>query len=63
MLKVNSDVTTTMFHSVFIVNLEYISYLFIPFSSVSTVGFEQVNISWIPLNQFINVEIAYCCKY
>ena len=44
MLKVNSDVTTTMFHSVFIINLEYISYLFIPFSSVSTVGFEHVNV-------------------
>ena len=43
--------------------IEYISYLFIPFSSLSTVGFEQVNVSWVALYQFINVEITYCCKY
>ena len=49
--------------TVFIVNFEYISYLFIPFFSVSTVGFGQVNVSWVPLYQFINVEITYCCKY
>ena len=49
--------------TVFIVNFEYISNLFIPFSSVSTVGFEQANVFWVPLYQFINVEITYCCKY
>ena len=49
--------------TVFIVNFEYISYLFTPFSSVSTVGFEQLNVCWVTLYQFINVEITYCCKY
>ena len=44
--------------SVFIVNFEHISYLFTPFSSVSTVGFEQVNVCWVPPYQFINVEIT-----
>ena len=49
--------------TVFIVNFEYISYLFTPFSSVSAVGFEQLNVSWVPLCQFINVGITYYCKY
>ena len=49
--------------TVFIVNFEYISYLFTRFSSVSTVTFEQLNVCWVPLYQFINVEITYCCKY
>ena len=49
--------------TVFIINFEYISFLFIPFSSVSAVGFEQVNVCWVSLYQFINVEITYCCKY
>ena len=31
--------------TVFIVNFEHISYLFTPFSSVFTVGFEQVNVA------------------
>ena len=39
--------------TVFIVNFEYISYLFTPFPSVSTVGFEQLNVCWVPLYQFI----------
>ena len=43
--------------TVFIVNFEYISYLFTPFSSVFTVGFEQLNVCWVPLYQFINVGI------
>ena len=43
--------------TVFIIHFEYISYLFIPFSSVSTVGFEQVNVCWVPLYQFINAEL------
>ena len=30
------------------------------FSSVSTVGFEQVNVCWVPPYQFINVKITYC---
>ena len=30
--------------TVFVVNFEYISYLFTPFSSVSAVGFEQLNV-------------------
>ena len=46
----------------FIVNCEYVSYLFTPFSSVSTVGFEQLNVFWVPLYQFINVGITYYCK-
>ena len=49
--------------TVFILNFECISYIFINFSSISTVGFEQVNVSWVTLYQFINVEITYCCKY
>ena len=49
--------------TVFIVNFEYISYLFTPFSSVSTVGFEQLNVCWVPRYQFINVGITYCRKY
>ena len=49
--------------TVFILNFECISYIFITFSSISTVGFEQVNVSWVTLYQFINVEITYCCKY
>ena len=43
--------------TVFIVNFEYISYLFTLFSSVSTVGFEQLNVFWVPLYQFINVGL------
>ena len=49
--------------TVFIVNFEHISYLFTPFSSVSTVCFEQVNVCWVPSYQFIDVEITYCCNY
>ena len=49
--------------TVFIVNFEYISYLFTPFSSVFTVGFEQLNVCWVPLYQFINIGMSYCCKY
>ena len=49
--------------TVFIVNFEHVSHLFNPFSSVSTVGFEQVNICWVPPYQFMNVEINYCCNY
>ena len=49
--------------TVFIVNCEYILYLFTPFSSVYTVSFEQLNVCWVRLYQFINVEITYCCKY
>ena len=33
--------------TVFIVNFEYISYLFTPFSSVFTVGFDQLNVCWV----------------
>ena len=33
--------------TVFIVNFEYISYLFTPFSSVFTVGFDRLNVCWI----------------
>ena len=47
--------------STIFVNFEYISYLFTPFSSVSTVGFEQSNVCWLPL--YINVGITDCCKY
>ena len=49
--------------TVFIVNCEYILYLFTPFSSVSTVSFEQLNVCCVRLYLFINVEITYCCKY
>ena len=44
--------------STILVNFEYISYLFTPFSSVSTVDFEQLNVCWVPLYQFINVGIT-----
>ena len=43
MFKVSNNVTTTTF----IVNFEYISYLFTPFSSVFTVGFDQLNVCWV----------------
>ena len=46
--------------TVFIINFEYISCLF---TSVSTVGFEKLNVCWVPLYQFINLWINYCCKY
>ena len=49
--------------TVFIVNFEHISYLFTPFSIVSTVGFEQVNVCWGPPYEFTNAEITYCCNY
>ena len=32
----------------FIVTFEHVSYLFTLFSSVSIVGFEQVNVCWVP---------------
>ena len=59
MFKVNNKVTTS---TVFLVNFEHISYLLTPFCSVSTIGFEQVNVCWVPPYEFINVEIAYCCN-
>ena len=34
-----------------------------PFSSVSAVEFEQVNVCWVPPYQFMNTEIAYCYNY
>ena len=46
--------------TVFIINFEYISCLF---TSVSTVDFEKLNVCWVPLYQFINLWINYCCKY
>ena len=49
--------------TVFIVNFEHNLYRFKPFSSVSTVGFEEANICWVPPFQFINVEITYYCNY
>ena len=49
--------------TVFIVKFEHVSYLFTPFFTVSPVGFEQVNVCWVPPCQFINVEIIYCCNY
>ena len=48
--------------TVFIVNFECILQLFTP-SIVSTVGFEKLNVCWVPLYQFINVGSTYCCKY
>ena len=44
MFKVNNNATIQRRSAVFIIIFEYISYLLIPFSSVSTVGFEQVNV-------------------
>ena len=41
--------------TLFIVNFEYISYLFTFFSSDSTVGFQLLNVFWVPLYQFLNV--------
>ena len=49
--------------TIFNVNFVIISYLFTHFSTFSTVGFEQVNVFWVPLYQFINVEIPYCWNY
>ena len=49
--------------NVFLVNFEHISYHFPPFSSVSTVGFEQVNVCCVPPYQIINVGITYYCNY
>ena len=49
--------------TVFIVDFEHIPYHFTHFSSVSTVGFEQVNVWWVPSYQFKNAEITYCCNY
>ena len=49
--------------TVFIVGFDYISYLFTTFSSVFTVGFEQLNVCWVPLYQFINIGMICCCKY
>ena len=34
-----------------------------PFSSVSAVDCEQVNVCWIQSYQFINIEITYCRNY
>ena len=34
-----------------------------PFSSVSAVEFEHVNVCWVPSYQFMNAEIIYCYKY
>ena len=34
-----------------------------PISSVSSDDFEQVNVCWVPLYQFINAEITYCGNY
>ena len=33
------------------------------FSLCPAIDFEQVNICWIPLYQFITTEITYCCNY
>ena len=49
--------------TVFIVNFECILHLFTPSSIVSIVGFEKLNVCWVPLYQFVNVGITYCCKY
>ena len=46
--------------TVFIVNVKHVSYLFTPFSSISTVGFEQVNVWWVPPYRFITAETTYC---
>ena len=43
MFKVNNNAIIQRRSAVFII-FEYISYLLTPFSSVSTVGFEQVNV-------------------
>ena len=34
-----------------------------PFSSVSAVEFEQVNVCWVSLYQFMNAETTYCYNY
>ena len=52
MFKVNNE-SPQRRSAVFIVNFEHISYLFTPFSGVSTVGFKQVNVS---------LELPYQCQ-
>ena len=66
MFKVNNKgtrITSQTSFSVFIINLEYISYLSSP---VFTVDFEQVNISWVPcfpldidVNDILNYQKNY----
>ena len=66
MFKVNNKgtrMTSQTSFSVFIINLEYISYLSSP---VFTVDFEQVNISWVPcspldidVNDILNYQKNY----
>ena len=36
---------------------------FIPFFSVSAIGFKQVNVCWVPPYQFMNAEITYWYNY
>ena len=66
MFRVNSKgtrITSQTSFNVFIINLEYISYLSSP---VFTVDFEQVNISWVPcfpldidVNDILNYQKNY----
>ena len=66
MFKVNNKgtrMTSQTSFSVFIINLEYISYLSSP---VFTVDFEQVNISWVtcfPLDIDVNDILNYQKNY
>ena len=66
MFRVNNKgtrITSQTSFNVFIINLEYISYLSSP---VFTVDFEQVNISWVPcfpldidVNDILNYQKNY----
>ena len=48
----------------FIDNFEYISYIFTSFLVFLLLAFfEQLNVCWVLLYQFISVKITSCCKY
>ena len=55
----NSKVTRTTFYCMHWKLWVY----FLPFSSVSAVDFEHVNVCLVPPYQFINAEITYCRNY
>ena len=54
MFKVNYKDTRTVFYSLYCLFSTY----FEPFSSVTTVDFEQANVCWALPYQFINPEIT-----
>ena len=55
----NSKDTRTTIYCIYCKPFTY----FLPFSKVSALDFEQVNVRWVPPYQFKNAEITYCCNY